>query len=156
ELDERLPVALLFAGRDPDVCRFGQLPVALIIVGTERLFEPEDIVIGEGPGALQGGLRVPHEAGVDQQIRAVAQSFATSADQRDIGLRIVAHRVPAELDGGESLVAIAPSELAGLFRSWTEQRAGVTANLLMEPAAEQLPHGQAERFALDIPQRHVD
>src|SRR6266853_5955152 len=76
QLDERLPVALLFARRDAHVRRFGQFSVAVVVVGTQRLFEPEDVVVGKGAGTLQGGLGIPNQACVDQQVGIVAEAFA--------------------------------------------------------------------------------
>src|SRR5439155_18997124 len=106
--------------------------------------------------SLQCGFGIPYQARVDQQIGAVAQSLASFADQRDIGLLILPHGIPAELDGRESLAAIAARQFARLLRRRAEQRAGVTADLLVEAAAQQLPDRQSERFAFDVPQRHVD
>src|SRR5206468_2647243 len=93
---------------------------------------------------------------VDEQVGALAQSLAPFADQRDVGLLILPHGIPAELDGGEPLAAIAARELARLLRRRAEQRAGIAADFLVETAAQQLPDGQPERFAFDVPERHVD
>ena len=70
--------------------------------------------------------------------------------------RVLAHRVPAELDGREPLVGEPPGPLAGLGGRRAEERAGVGPQRLGEAAAEQLPDRHAERLALDVPEGQVD
>ena len=102
-----------------------ELGVAQVIVGQERLLEPERVILLEGPGALDGGLGVVDEARVDHQVEVGPEPGAGLADQRDVGLGVLAHRVPAELDRGEPLVGEPPGPMAGLGGRRAEQRAGV-------------------------------
>ena len=122
ELEERLPLALLLAGRDPQRAGRGELGVAQVIVGQEGLLEPERVIRLEGPGALDGGLGVVDEPGVDHQVEVGAEPGAGLADQRDVGLGILAHGVPAELDRGEPLVG-EPTRPIGRSRRASRRRA---------------------------------
>src|SRR5437773_5642819 len=156
QVQERLPVAFLFAGRDAHICGFGQLAVTVVVIGTQWLFEPEDAVFRKSPGALQRGFGIPYQAGVDEQIGSIAQTLASFTHQRDIGTLVLSHGVPAEFHSGESLVAIAAGQVAGFLGCWAEQRAGIAAHRLVEAAPQQFPDRQLQRFAFDVPQRQVD
>ena len=134
-----------------------ELGVALVVVGQERLLEPEQVVLLERPGALDGGLGVVDEAGVDHQVEVGPEPGAGLADEGDVGLGVLAHRVPAELDGGEPLVGEPPGPLAGLGRasrrrgSW---RRGAATGVNPPPSSFQT--GRPERLALDVPEGQVD
>ncbi len=135
----------------------GQFPIALVVVGLQRLLEPEDAVVGECARSLDGGLRVPDQARVDHQVRVVAQAFTRLANQRDVVLLVLPHRCPAELHRREAPVAETARAQSGFFRRGSEQRTGVGANLArLKSAAEQFPHRLPERLALDVPERQVD
>ena len=145
QFDERLPVALLLAGRDAQLGGGGELGVALVVVGQQRLLEPEDVVLGKGAGALDGGLGVPDEAGVDHQVGVVAQAFAGSLTSA----MSVSSSWP--IGSQPNLTAVKPRSAkrratrVGLVGRGAEERAGVGADLLVKAAAEQLPdrHGRA-------------
>ncbi len=85
-----------------------------------------------------------------------AEAGASLAHQGDVGFAILAHRVPAELDGREPLVGEPPRPLAGLGRGRAEERAGIGPQRLAEAPPEQLPDRQAERLPLDVPEGQVD
>ena len=78
------------------------------------------------------------------------------ADEVHVGLRVLAHRCPAELHGGKAFGANALGKFAGGLGRSAEERAGVAADLLLEAAAEEFPNGQAEGLALDVPEREVN
>ena len=156
QLEVGEPVALLFPRRDADRGRLREFPVAFVVVGAQGLFQPEDVEFLETDGALDGGLRVPHQAGVNQQVGVGAQALSRATDQVHIGLGIAAHGVPAEFHRLKPAVAEAARKLEGLLGRRAEKRAGVTAELLVEAPAEEFPDGQSERLALDVPERHVD
>ena len=78
------------------------------------------------------------------------------ADEVHVGLRALAHGCPAELHGGKTFRTNALGEFAGGLGRRAEQRAGVAADLFLETAAEEFPDGQAERLALDVPEREVN
>src|SRR5262249_27392450 len=156
QLDKRLPVALLLARGYANFGRLGQLPVAVVVVGTQRLFEPENAVLGKSASPLQRRFRIPHQPRVDQQVGAVSEALPPFPNQGNVRLLVLPHRIPPELHGSEPLIAIAAGEVARLLRSRSEQGAGVAADLLVKPAPEQLPDRLSERLSLDIPQRHID
>ena len=83
QVEKRLPVALFLSGGDADRRGFRQLPIAFVVVGPQRLFQPEDVVLGEVVRALQCGLRIPHQAGIDQQIGFVAEALSASRTSAD-------------------------------------------------------------------------
>ena len=112
QFDVREPIALFFACRNAKVRRLRELAVAVVVVRRKGLFEPEDVVVRESAGALNGGLRIPNKPGVDHEIRVITEPLAGFAHEGDVGLLVFAHRLPAELHGGEAAVAEALCTLA--------------------------------------------
>ena len=101
---------VLLAGRDADVDRVGELGVGLVLVGQERLLEPEDAELLERARDADRRLRVVAvaEAGVDQDRHAVAGAgLDRGGGEREVVVGVGAERAPAELDGGEALVRAA-------------------------------------------------
>ena len=95
---------VLLAGGDADVDGVGELGVRLVLVGLERLLEPEDAELLELARDADRRLRVGDVAvpGVDQDV-AVAGGLLRSRGEAHVVLRILAERPPAELDRGEAL-----------------------------------------------------
>ena len=149
-------MAFLFPSGDAQMRRLRQLAIPIVVVRSERLFQPEDVVVRERARALNRRLGVPHQSGVDQQVDIIPEPFARLADERDVGLLVLPHGFPPELDGGETSIAEALRPLARLVRRRPKQSAGVGTDLLVEPPPKQLPHRLPERLSLDIPQRDVD
>ena len=107
QLAEAPPRRVLLAGGDADVDRVGELGVRLVLVRLERLLHPVDPDLLELAGDLDRRLRVRDvaEPGVDHDLDAVAGSLLRGRGERDVVLRILPLRPPAELDGGEALLA---------------------------------------------------
>jgi hypothetical protein len=82
----------------------GELGIAFVVIRRERLLEPVRTIRFEGPCALDRGLCVVDEPGVDHELHGITQAAACLANERDIGGLIPAHGIPAEFDGREALV----------------------------------------------------
>ena len=106
---------VLLAGGDADLDRVGELGVRLVLVRLERLLEPEDAELLEPAGDADRLLRIGARSRGPASIRIVTPSppasQAAAASSRSLaGIR--PERAPAELDGGEALVAQRADALA--------------------------------------------
>src|SRR3954452_25572736 len=89
---------VLLAGGDADVDRVRELRVRLVLVGLERLLEPEDADLLELAGDVDRDLGVAAvtEPGVDEDL-AVARSLLRGGGELHVVLRVLPERPPAEL-----------------------------------------------------------
>ena len=134
--------------------------VGLVLVRLERLLEPEDAELLELRARRRSPLRVGAvaEARVDQdrrRPRRPPRRPPLRSSTSCVGVR--AERPPAELDGGEALLARAPTT-----RSRTSpgvvghQHRGVGADPVALRRPDQLADRLAGGLALDVPERDVD
>src|SRR5262249_25031700 len=93
--------------------------------------------------------------GVEEDHRIRAQPVAGPANQLDVELLALAHRLPAEVNGGVPGLAPAPSDVARLLAVAAEQDRRVAANAVVLLPAEELVDRLPERLALQVPQRDV-
>src|SRR6185436_4349981 len=148
---------ILLARRDADVDRVRELRVRLVLVRLEGLLQPEDPELLELARDADRGLRIVPvaETGVDQDV-GLACRLLRGRGERDVVLRILAERAPAELHGGEAVVAELRDALRRLLDRVRHQHRRVRAHAAVLRTAEQVVDGLALRLALDVPQRYVD
>src|SRR5439155_11955964 len=152
---EGLASAFFFAAGDVDRRAVAQPDVAVHVARPQWLFEPANVELCKGLGAGQSGSRIPHAAGVDQQRRAVADSFTRPANQFNVERLALSHWLPAELD--RLVTGIDPTlpDFLGLLSVTTKQNRGIGFDAIVLFAAEQAMNGLFEVFAFEVPQRHV-
>ena len=85
--------------------------VAIEIVGMERLFEPEDVVLGENLRPANGRRDIPLRsaavvgpADIEHDRRVPADCLAHALDMGAVGLLRLAEILPSELEGGIPLL----------------------------------------------------
>ena len=159
---DQLPEApardVLLARGDRQVDRVGELRVRLVRVRDERLLEPADpelLELARDADRLLRVLLVP-EAGVDQDVDPVAAGVLRRRGQPDVVVGVSTEGPPAELDGGEALLAERGDALGGLLGRVGHQHRRVRAHAIAPDLPEELAHRLAERLAADVPERDVD
>ena len=88
---------VLLAGRDRQVDRVRELGVGLVLVRLERLLEPVDAELLElaGDADRRGRVGAVAEAGVDQDLDAVAAGLARGGGEADVVVRDPARAGPS-------------------------------------------------------------
>jgi hypothetical protein len=85
-----------------------QFDVALQVVGGERFFEPDDVVVGEHFRRLAGPVHAMRpellaSAGIDHQLNVVSDGFAGRSHQQFVELPVSPTEwPPAHFDGAEA------------------------------------------------------
>jgi len=165
---EELPVFVAvvepLARRERDAHALLHLAHSVQVVRRERLFEPADVELLQPPADPDRRRDVEPAVSLDHQQHVLPDGFGDFADALHRGIQFAfadllprfAERVPL---AAEELV------LPDLFRFGREfvrrlrgrkPTVDVDRNRVAHLAAEQLIDRNAERFALDVPERHFD
>ena len=87
---------LLLAAGDRRVDGGGQRGILAVVVGPERLLDPERAVLLHAPHAVDRLARaLPADADVDHQVEVVAAGLARRGHQRDVELGRAARAAPS-------------------------------------------------------------
>ena len=151
---------VLLAGGDADVDRVGELGVGLVLVGLERLLEPEDAELLELARDADRRLRVGDvaEAGVDQDRR---RRRRRPPSPRRRGATSCVGSLPSGPQ--PSLTAVKPcsrsaatrlGDLRRSCRASASRRTRAPCRAAASPSSSQT--GLPARLALDVPERDVD
>ncbi len=143
------------AGGDRGIELRGQRGVALVVVGVQRLLDPDQVERLQRPAhALRGGA-VPLLVGVDHQRHRVAQMFAHRADPFEVARAV--RLADLQLDAADAAFHRGRGVDQQLIeRRMQEAARGVVAAHRIALRAEQLGQRQARAARLQVPQRDVE
>jgi hypothetical protein len=127
--------------------------MAVEVVDGERFLEEEDVEALELTADLESQVARVRLVGVDDEVD-VGSELVTGCGER---LEVVAEiEANLHLDRAEALVHEAPSLRGRVLRSAPVDGARVDGNGVVDGAAEEVVHGRAEHFPLDVPEGDVD
>ena len=113
-----------------------QLAIAKAVVLRERFFQPVDVERGEHLRPLLRRLDIPRVPGIDHQRSLIANDIPSCLDVREVVIRVLAERAPAELHGGQTEVDELTRHRGGLVRRVSEEDAGVSPNVFSMDLAQ--------------------
>ena len=149
---------LLLAARDQRFHVFGDVTIAVIILGMQNLFDKERPEGLDRAYNLNGLFRcsLDEPAGIHQQVILRSHLVAGRLHQANIHIRIFPEHSPAELDRRESLVEVFLGSFAYGVGCRAEKRAGVCTHLVPPFPAQQNVDGLLVKLAHDVPQSDID
>ena len=143
------------AGRDRRVELGRQRGVAFVVVGVERLLDPDQVEVFEDAAHALRGRPVPLLVGVDHDRHRIAQALAHRLDTLDVERTVgLAH---LELDAADAALDRRGGVNHQLLQRRVQKAArGVVALHRVAVRAEQLGQRQAGALGLQVVERHVE
>src|SRR5437016_3909015 len=156
QVAEAVAGVLVFAGRDRNRGLFGQFARSLVVVGSDRFFEPEDVELLDTLGELDCFVRAIRAVGVDQQLDVRADRVADGLDAGDVlahghAADLHLYRASAHLDVGFHLFL----ELAQTFAVLVIATGDIRGHPVAEPA-EEFVQRHACDLGANVPQSDID